>query len=91
MRPHQHHRCGHCALDRTARAGMRCRVAARDREADGVNLDAIRSVAARVEVIGRATLIQADCRDILPTLGKVDAVVTDPPYGIGYKSHLGNL
>lgn len=24
-----------------------------------------------------------DCRDILPTLGKVDAVVTDPPYGIG--------
>lgn len=23
-----------------------------------------------------------DCRDILPTLGKVDAVVTDPPYGI---------
>jgi site-specific DNA-methyltransferase (adenine-specific) len=25
-----------------------------------------------------------DCREILPTLGKVDAVVTDPPYGIGY-------
>jgi DNA modification methylase len=25
-----------------------------------------------------------DCRDILPTLGKVDAVVTDPPYGIDY-------
>ncbi len=24
-----------------------------------------------------------DCLDILPTLGKVDAVVTDPPYGIG--------
>jgi DNA modification methylase len=23
-----------------------------------------------------------DCRDVLPTLGKVDAVVTDPPYGI---------
>ena len=23
-----------------------------------------------------------DCREILPTLGKVDAVVTDPPYGI---------
>jgi DNA modification methylase len=28
------------------------------------------------------TLYQGDCRDILPTLGKVDAVVTDPPYGI---------
>lgn len=24
-----------------------------------------------------------DCREILPTLPKVDAVVTDPPYGIG--------
>lgn len=33
--------------------------------------------------IGRATLYQGDCRDVLPTLGKVDAVVTDPPYGIG--------
>jgi site-specific DNA-methyltransferase (adenine-specific) len=33
--------------------------------------------------IGRARLICADCRDVLPTLGKVDAVVTDPPYGIG--------
>ena len=29
------------------------------------------------------TLYLGDCRDILPTLGKVDAVVTDPPYGIG--------
>jgi site-specific DNA-methyltransferase (adenine-specific)/modification methylase len=37
----------------------------------------------RVEHIGRATLYLGDCRDILPTLGKVDAVVTDPPYGIG--------
>ena len=34
--------------------------------------------------IGRATLYLGDCRDILPTLGKVDAVVTDPPYGIGF-------
>jgi DNA modification methylase len=24
-----------------------------------------------------------DCREILPTLGKFDAVVTDPPYGLG--------
>lgn len=31
-----------------------------------------------------ATLYLGDCLDILPTLGKVDAVVTDPPYGIGY-------
>lgn len=33
-------------------------------------------------VIGAATLYHGDCRDILPTLAKVDAVVTDPPYGI---------
>jgi len=32
--------------------------------------------------IGKATLYLGDCRDILPTLGKVDAVVTDPPYGM---------
>ena len=37
----------------------------------------------RVEQIGDCTLYLGDCRDILPTLGKVDAVVTDPPYGIG--------
>lgn len=27
------------------------------------------------------TLHQGDCLEILPTLGKVDAVITDPPYG----------
>jgi len=37
----------------------------------------------RVETIGNATLYLGDCREILPTLGKVDACVTDPPYGIG--------
>ena len=36
----------------------------------------------REEQIGDARLILGDCREILPTLGKVDAVVTDPPYGI---------
>lgn len=30
--------------------------------------------------IGNATLYHGDCLDILPTLDKVDAVVTDPPY-----------
>lgn len=37
----------------------------------------------RVEHIGDAVLHLCDCREILPTIGKVDAVVTDPPYGIG--------
>lgn len=34
----------------------------------------------RVEHIGDATLYLGDCLEILPTLGKVDAVVTSPPY-----------
>lgn len=38
----------------------------------------------RKEQIGDCTLYLGDCREILPTLGKVDAVVTDPPYGIGF-------
>lgn len=38
----------------------------------------------REEIIGPHRLILGDCREVLPTLGKVDAVVTDPPYGIGF-------
>jgi site-specific DNA-methyltransferase (adenine-specific)/modification methylase len=37
----------------------------------------------REEIIGDCRLILGDCRDVLPTLSGVDAVVTDPPYGIG--------
>lgn len=37
----------------------------------------------RKEVIGDCTLYLGDCLEVMPTLGKVDAVVTDPPYGIG--------
>ena len=38
------------------------------------------------------TLYCGDCLEILPTLGKVDAVVTDPPYGIGgYVAHPSKL
>lgn len=37
----------------------------------------------RIETIGRAKLYLGDCREILPALPKVDACVTDPPYGIG--------
>jgi site-specific DNA-methyltransferase (adenine-specific)/modification methylase len=40
----------------------------------------------RVETIGDATLYLGDCMEILPTLPKVDAVITDPPYGIGESS-----
>ena len=37
----------------------------------------------RVETIGDCTLYLGDCLEILPQIGKVDAVVTDPPYGNG--------
>ena len=34
--------------------------------------------------IGDCRLLLGDCREVLPTLGRVDAVVTDPPYGLNY-------
>lgn len=34
-------------------------------------------------VIGDATLYLGDCMEILPFIERVDAVITDPPYGIG--------
>lgn len=37
--------------------------------------------------IGNATLYLGDCMEVLPTLPKVDAVITDPPYGIGIASN----
>jgi site-specific DNA-methyltransferase (adenine-specific) len=36
-------------------------------------------------IIGDATLYHGDCLEILPTLPKVDAVIADPPYGVGFK------
>jgi site-specific DNA-methyltransferase (adenine-specific) len=39
----------------------------------------------RKDVIGECELWCGDCREVLPTLGRVDAVVTDPPYGVGFK------
>lgn len=41
----------------------------------------------REEIIGDCRLILGDCRDVLPTLGKVDAVVTDPPFGMAFQSN----
>jgi site-specific DNA-methyltransferase (adenine-specific) len=39
----------------------------------------------RVERIGDATLYLGDCREIAPTLERPAAVITDPPYGIGFR------
>jgi len=35
------------------------------------------------ERIGDCRLILGDCLQVMPLIGRVDAVVTDPPYGIG--------
>lgn len=43
----------------------------------------------RKEIIGAATLYLGDCLDILPTLPEVDAVITDPPFGLGEKMQGG--
>jgi site-specific DNA-methyltransferase (adenine-specific) len=41
----------------------------------------------RVEHIGSATLILGDCREILPTLPRPAAIISDPPYGLGGTWH----
>lgn len=33
------------------------------------------------------TIYHGDCREILPSIGKVDLVLTDPPYGINFQSN----
>lgn len=40
----------------------------------------------RVEHIGRATLYNADCAEVLPQLSGVDLVFTSPPYNLGNTS-----
>ena len=50
----------------------------------------VQSLARKVEKIADGvTLYLGDCREILPTLERVDAVVTDPPYGIKQDRGMG--
>ena len=39
------------------------------------------------ERIGDCRLILGDCLEVLPTLGPVDAVIWDPPWGIGFSEY----
>jgi site-specific DNA-methyltransferase (adenine-specific) len=43
----------------------------------------------RIEKIGNAVLYLGDCLEILPSIQRIDAVVTDPPYNVGmeYENH----
>lgn len=45
----------------------------------------------RKEVLAEGVeLYQGDCLEVLPTLGRFDAVVTDPPYGIDWKPRVNH-
>lgn len=41
--------------------------------------------------IGDAELWLGDCLEIMPTLERVDACLTDPPYGIGQDKGFGGF
>ena len=41
-------------------------------------------------IIGNAQLYLGDCREILPALPRVDACITDPPYGLAQKLQGGS-
>ena len=45
----------------------------------------------QIEQIGDCTLYRGDCLEIMPTLGEVDAVVTDPPYGIKFREYESHI
>lgn len=45
----------------------------------------LKTVSKQVVEIGGAVLIHGDCKVVMPVLkGYYDAIITDPPYGIGY-------
>lgn len=44
-----------------------------------------------VEHIGPHTLYRGDCREVLPTLAPVDALLTDIPYGVGMRAFDDNF
>lgn len=53
-------------------------------------IDALRAKhlkAKKVVRIGDCELILGDCLEVMPQLGKADAVVTDPPYGMEFRSN----
>jgi site-specific DNA-methyltransferase (adenine-specific) len=41
----------------------------------------------REDLAEGVTLYCGDCREVMPTLGHIDVVVTDPPYGMAFRSN----
>lgn len=48
-----------------------------------VNLLELANMRCRMELVGNALLLSADCLPVLPHIGGVDAVMADPPYSSG--------
>lgn len=44
----------------------------------------------RTEIIGSAILHLGDCRQLIPSVRGVDAIVTDPPYGLSFDYGAGH-
>ena len=59
--------------------------AARQARRPATPIVSVASAPIEKRVIGNATLYRADCFDVLPTLHGIGAVVTDPPYCIGFR------
>lgn len=45
----------------------------------------------RKEIIRDCTLYLGDCLEVMPLIGSIDAVVTDPPYGLGKRLGGGQI
>lgn len=45
----------------------------------------------RVETIGSVTLYLGDCREVVPTIGEIEALCCDPPYGMAFQSNHRNV
>ena len=45
----------------------------------------------QARIIGDQLLINGDCREVMAVLPKVDACLTDPPYGIGAGTGIGKV
>jgi site-specific DNA-methyltransferase (adenine-specific)/modification methylase len=51
-------------------------------EADAVNVASLPTPYYQDDAV---TIYHGDWREVIPWVGKIDAVITDPPYGIGHK------
>lgn len=40
---------------------------------------------------GGVTIYHGDCREVLPSVGHADLLLTDPPYGLGERWQGGNV